>query len=146
MCVRYWRGDFPVGRFDLHSLQKKEIPNRPVCVLKILSRVWTLLNILNRVWAHYWQFLESSEQSLNILKIMNRVWTLLKILKKSEQSENSEHILNRVWTLLNILKIVWTLSEQSLNNVWKVWTLIFFVTIQHRYNLWQINRSVLKAL
>jgi hypothetical protein len=33
------RGDFAVGRFDLHSLQSQEILNRPVFVLEILNRV-----------------------------------------------------------------------------------------------------------
>jgi hypothetical protein len=133
MWVRYWRGDFPVGRFDLHYLQKIEIPNRPVFVLEIL----------NRVWAHYWQFFrklwtesehsENYEQSLNITENSEKVWTVWKFWTYSEQSlnitEHSEHCLNRVWTMSEK-------SEHSFS------PLLF----KHRYKLWQINRSVLKAL
>jgi hypothetical protein len=53
----------------LHSLQSQEILNRPVFVLEILNRVWTLLKILKK-----------SEQSENSEQILNRVWTSLNIL------------------------------------------------------------------
>ena len=125
-------GDFAVGRFDLHSLQSQEILNRPVFVLEILNRVWTLWKFwtgLNRVWT-LMTILKSSEQSLNILKFLNRVWTLLKTLEKSEQSENSEHywqflnsseqsldILNRLWTEFEHYWTFWTESEQCLKNL-----------------------------
>ena len=87
----------------LHALQSQEILNRPVFVLDILYRVWTLLNIA-----------ENSEQ------ILNSFWTLLNIVENSEQilniAENSEQILNitenseHYWTLLKILNRFWTLS------------------------------------